>query len=312
MAAQGRAQVIVNRRSSRGDASLEAALRRLEKAGLEVRLQRARRPAAIPELVRAGARDAARVVVGGGDGTLHAALPALLETGAALGVLPLGTANDLARTLGIPSDPEAAAAVVAEGLTRRVDVAWADATPFLNAASAGLSTQVARRLDRGFKQRFGALAYPLAALRVVPRRRVFHARLRTPDGERSVRAIQLVVANGRYQGGGHAVSDAARIDDGLLDVLALEPGPAWRLALCAAAFRLGRHRGLDGVHLLRTPALDLETDRPLGVDLDGELDGRTPLRFRVDAGRLPVYVPSEPGPGESGAPAQGERPGETP
>lgn len=292
----GRALVIVNRGASRAAGDLQAVLRRLEAAGWSAKLHEPVDPRDVSTLVRREGPAVDAVILGGGDGTLGGALAALLEVRRPLGVLPLGTANDFARALGLPSDPVEAAEVVLAGHVRRVDVGEVNGTPFLNSASLGLSVGVTRRLQDGRKKRLGTLAYPLTVLEVVRLRRVYGVRLRWPEGECSLRVLQLAVSKGPFQGGGAPVRPEGRIDDGFLDVVAIEPRRLWRLALVAGALRIGRHAGLDGVEIVRTRELEIRTPRPVRLDLDGELRARTPARLRVRPRALAVYAPREGGP----------------
>lgn len=108
-----------------------------------------------------------RVILGGGDGTLNPSAAGLRDSGLPLGILPLGTANDLARTLGVPEDPERAAAVIADGRTTRLDLGYVNGRPFFNVASLGLSVDITRRLTKVMKRRWGRLAYPIAAAAVI-------------------------------------------------------------------------------------------------------------------------------------------------
>ena len=201
----------------------EAALR---KHGLHPAVSRTVEPRdlrrALREAVTAGAP---LVVIAGGDGTLSLAATELAGTSTALGVLPSGTANDFARSLGIPDDLDAAAALIAAGHLREVDVGLADGRPFLNAASVGLGVAVTRRLSQRLKRWAGKLAYPVAAGREALSTRPFRVRLQVDGERRAVRVFQLVVGNGRYHGAGTLVAPDARPDDGKLHVYAILAAP---------------------------------------------------------------------------------------
>jgi YegS/Rv2252/BmrU family lipid kinase len=260
--------------------------------------------AALRRLVRdALARGADRVVVGGGDGTISAAAGVLAGTEAALGVLPLGTANDFARSLRIPADLERAAAVIARGRVRTVDVGRAGRRAFLNAASVGVSSALTRRLGPELKRRAGKLAYPVAgaAAATAP---PFRARIEWDGEALELRALQIVVGNGRYHGGGRLVAPGARIDDRALDLYVVAApgkraaGARGRVrelaALARYAFRLLRGRHLEDPAVLhaRAARVAVRTVPALEVDADGELAGRTPVDFRIDPAALRVLAPA--------------------
>jgi diacylglycerol kinase (ATP) len=222
---------------------------------------------------------------------MHTAAPALLATGLPLGVLPLGTANDLARSLGIPDTPEDAAAIILAGRTRAIDLGTVNGIPFFNVASLGLSVAVTKRLSGIMKRRFGMLAYPLAAGLTIMQSRRFRVTL-TADGEDiSTTTLQIAVGNGRFYGGGNLVEANAEIDDGVLDVYSLEPRAWWRLLVMARAFRAGEHHKLREVRSLACRTLSVRTKHPHDVSADGEIITTTPAEFAVLPKAVRVFVP---------------------
>lgn len=244
-------------------------------------------------------------VVGGGDGTISAAAPALVGTGIPLGVLPMGTANDLARTLAIPLDLDDACAVLARGRAHAIDLGMVNGHYFFNAAGIGLSGHVTRQLTGARKRRWGALSYARVALAAWRRSEAFSARLRTPSEERFTRSLQITVGNGRHYGGGMVVAEDAAIDDALLHVYSIQPVPLLRLVSLAPSLRRGSHQRFAAVEMLSTGALEVTTDRPMPINADGELVGRTPARFSVVPRALRVLVPPErPQPDHAGRDAR--------
>jgi YegS/Rv2252/BmrU family lipid kinase len=222
---------------------------------------------------------------------LNAAAPALVETGLPFGILPLGTANDLARTLGIPADPVEAARVVAAGRTRRVDMGEVNGVLYFNVASIGFSARLARRLTSEAKRRFGALGYGLAAARLLSESRPFVVEIDHDGRTERVRTIQVAVGNGRYYGGGMAVEETARADDGRLDVYSLEVPHWWHLIRLAPALRRGTQRHSKYVRAFPTTELTLRTRRKHEVNADGELVTTTPAHFRIRPRAVAVFVP---------------------
>lgn len=285
--------LVVNPSSSRAAEGAEQARAVLAEGGLA--LDEVRCPgesAGLAALVRERAPRLDGVVLGGGDGTLHAALPALLECGVPLGVLPLGTANDFAGAIGLPADPGEAAAVIVAGARRRVDVGLAGGRPFLNTASIGVAAELRRALTREGKRQLGALSYPLAALRRWRDTRAFTVWVRDEGAEvRVFRTRQLAVANGPRQGGG-VVDPENAIDDGALALHAVEEGGLASLLLAHAALRLGRPAAARGLVALRGRAFEVAADRVLEVSADGERVGHTPMRFEIREGALEVFAPA--------------------
>lgn len=228
-----------------------------------------------------------RVILGGGDGTLNAAAAGLRDSG-----LPLGTANDLARTLGVPEDPERAAAVIADGRTTRLDLGYVNGRPFFNVASLGLSVDITRRLTKVMKRRWGRLAYPIAAAAVILTARRFSAVIRHDGDDIALKSMQIAVGNGRFYGSGMVVAEQARINDGMLDVYSLESRARWRLLLMARAFRGGEHDRLDEIRTLRCRSLEVRIRRTRHVSADGEIVTTTPARFTTLPGAVTVFVPA--------------------
>ena len=152
------------------------------------------------------------VIVGGGDGTLNTIVDSLVEMNLPLGILPLGTANDLARTLNLPQTIPEACQVIASGYQKYIDLGWVNGKHFFNVASLGLSVAITKKLSRGMKRRWGILSYGITALQAIAQTRPFHAKILTNEQVISVKTIQIAIGNGRYYGGGMAIAaDAAKI-----------------------------------------------------------------------------------------------------
>ncbi|MDT0167271.1 lipid kinase [Actinotalea sp. AC32] len=235
------------------------------------------------------------LVVGGGDGSLSCAAGVVAHTRTVLGVLPLGTANDFARTLDVPADLAGAVATIAEGKVVDVDLGRADGRPFVNVASAGLSVGVTDALSPGLKKRLGPLAYPVAAVVAFRHHRPFTARLEFPDGDHPPLELddllQVSVGNGRHFGGGATVAPDADLDDHQLDVTVVEKGRLADHVSIAALLRTGRFIEHDKVHHRATRTVRLVTDTPQRLNMDGELVGETPVTFTVERNAVHVVVP---------------------
>ena len=287
------ALLVVNRRSRRGAEALPDVLASLKRHGIAVRQAPDGPPDGLTDVIRREAATIDHVIVGGGDGSLNAALPAILSSGLPLGVIPLGTANDLARTLGLPPAPDEAIAVIAAGRTRRVDVGEVNGRPFFNVASVGFGVDLTRALTRDAKARWGVLGYTVAAFRSLQRMRRFTATIEADGEVHRSRTIHLAVGNGRHYGGGMTVSESAAIDDGRLNVYSLEVRRLWRLLAILPAMRRGDHGRWEEVRTLTGRAITVTTRRPRSVNTDGEITTKTPARFRVLPGAVEVFAPPE-------------------
>ncbi len=289
--------LIANANSRNGGGPLAAALDVFAAAHIEI-VEASPGSAAgispsIVEAAKSGRFDA--VIVAGGDGTMNAAAHGLHETGLPLGILPMGTANDLARTLGIPADLGQAADIIAKGRKRRIDCGEVNGHLFFNVASIGLAADLAAGLTSEAKRRFGRLSYALAAIRVLLSARPFSARIVSKDENVKVRTLQIAIGNGRFYGGGMAVEESAAIDDGHLDLYSLELQGVWKLALMARSFRQGRHGLWNEVRTVRCTQFEIRTSKPRPINLDGELTTFTPAWFNVLPRAIAVFTPPEPG-----------------
>lgn len=286
----GRSALLLTNWQSGGDPRrLDAAIERLEQAEISVRRVA---PDSIENL-RRHIRDSGEtmVVLAGGDGTMNAAAPALLDLERPVGLLPLGTANDLARTLGIPFDPAEAAEVIIAGRTRRIDLGQIDGRPFFNVASIGLSAEVAREHEGAGKDRLGVLNYPASAWRAFRRHRPFRAEI-VVDGAAFVsHCMQVAVGNGRHYGGGLTIDATAEIDDGWLRVYYLKPAGLLSMLWVLPALRFGWLGRAPEAEVKWARRVEIRTPRPQRVNVDGELDGLTPVSIDVLPGALAVYAP---------------------
>ena len=239
------------------------------------------------------AHEADAIIIGGGDGTISHQLPHLLAAKKPLGVLPLGTANDLARTTGLPLDPVAAAAVIAKGARHRIDVGLINDTPYLNVASMGMTSMLSRRLKGETKRRFGRFGYWIEGLRVFNERKSFRVAIHTEEGRIWRRkALQIAVGNGRSYGGMLNIDESAEVWDGLLHLYSVEPRPFLYLLRQAPGFFLGRLKHRDGILALEGAEFMVETSRPLEISADGEIKATTPARFAVVPGALEMFMPA--------------------
>ncbi len=288
-----RGLLLVNPKARRGGEAIAPLVNRLEAGGVAVTIEAFD---ALPEISRDIVRlrgTADLVIVCGGDGSVSSAAMAAIESGLPLGIIPMGTANDLARTLGIPADLGRAADLIAAGHTRRIDVGTVNGHAFFNVASIGLSTELARSLDPELKRRFGRFGYALAAAKVLSKANRFKARIIEKGLRIEASTYQIAIGNGRHYGGGNIVEASASIDDGHLDLYSLEMKNVWKLALMLRSFRAGTHGAWSEVRTARCIEFDIETDEEVAVNADGEIVTSTPAHFKVLPKAIAVFAPRD-------------------
>ncbi|WP_338438668.1 lipid kinase [Synechococcus elongatus] len=287
-----RALLLVNRRSRRGRRLLRPAIAQLEAAGLELVQPLLSRHSDYSDVIVAHRDRVDLVIVGGGDGSLNAAARGLVETQLPLGVLPLGTANDLARTLALPTDLNQACQVIAQGQTQAIDLGWVNGYYYFNVASLGLSVKITQGLTSGVKRRWGVLAYALVALRSLWRFRPFRAEIRVGDRVRQTKTVQIAVGNGRYYGGGLAIAHDAAIDDQRLDLYSLSIDHWWQIIPLLPALYHGRYPTPLTEQCGPGETIEIRTRRHRHINTDGEIHTTTPARFRVIPQALRIFVPA--------------------
>lgn len=288
-----RALLLVNRHSRQGQKLLPEVIGHLQTLGLELIEESAGDLRHLPDVIRRYQNQVDLAIVGGGDGTLNAAVDALVDTQMPLGILPLGTANDLARTLGIPTSLPDACEIIAKGRVKRIDLGWVNGKHFFNVASSGLSVQITQKLTKQAKRRWGVLAYAFTALQVIWQARPFSAEIRINGESIPVKTVQIAVGNGRYYGGGMTVVHDATIDDQRLDLYSLELQHWWQIIAVLPAMREGRYTNWPGVRVLHGQEIEVYTPKHRPINTDGEITTYTPAQFRVIPQALAVMVPDD-------------------
>jgi diacylglycerol kinase (ATP) len=237
------------------------------------------------------------IAAAGGDGTINEVVNGILGAGgeAALGVIPLGTGNDLARLLGIAGSPHDAAGLLHVGEMKRLDAFRVDTNGRtlygINAAAGGFSGQVDEVLTDELKASWGPLAYLIGAATVLPDLTKYETFVAYDDGPiEQIRALNIIIANGRTIGGGRRVSPLSNPEDGLLDVVIVESGNVVQLGEVAARLMAGNY--LNSAKVLHRQARKITVDSRPGMwfNVDGELLTKDPLTFQVLPGALRVIV----------------------
>jgi diacylglycerol kinase (ATP) len=232
------------------------------------------------------------VIAAGGDGTVAEAAEGLVHTDATLGIMPLGSVMNMARTLCIPRDLKQAARTIANGQVLAMDVGSVANHLFLEAGGVGLAAGLFgyfNRLDTGVRPR-NVIRAGWRFLNHLGSPRL----LIVADGQRfDVRALMVTVSNGPYVGAAYALAPQARIDDGLLDVVIFQGMGVMRMLMHMALVAGGRRLpSPQGVQLVRARSVQVAVQRrrPLPVHADGAAVGATPSRFDVLPAALRVLV----------------------
>jgi YegS/Rv2252/BmrU family lipid kinase len=289
-----RAVLVVNAHSRRGRRLYDGARSRLLAAGFTLLgAYPVDQPRELERTLAAALdRGPDLLIAGGGDGTISTAARLLAHGDAALGLLPLGTTNNFARTVGVPLDLDDAVATLTDGKVVDVDLGLAGDQMFTNHVGVGLSADVMLAAPPALKRVIGRLAYPITASALLTRHRPLRVTVRADGREHEFRTHQLYVANGGFHAGRPIAADA-HADDRLLVAYPVG-GPRrrevlWETARSAAT---GHRRTLGDDPFLAVDELWLETDREARVEVDGEPCGSTPMRIGLDANALLVMAPA--------------------
>ena len=231
--------------------------------------------------------------VAGGDGTLNAVLRGLAARGGLralpIGVIPFGTGNDFDKALDLGEEPDAALEALLSTRLVDVDIGLLNGRPFANTSAGGFIADVSEQVTETLKDVTGKLAYLIGGARALLGTVPFSARLTVNDDTSgaccevagALDMQMFVVANARFIGGGYQIAPAALIDDGLLDVLVVPRMPFLQFVGVLQGLAASGHAAPAGVLHFRTSSLDLEFDRTVNVNVDGELFEARACRYRV-------------------------------
>jgi YegS/Rv2252/BmrU family lipid kinase len=288
------AVLVVNTHSRKGRALFDEARDKLTAAGITLKeAYPVRHPKYLVETMRRAVLSGApMVIVGGGDGSLSCTVDDVVERDIVFALLPLGTANSFARTLGVPLDLDGAIRTIATGRRRRVDVGMIDGDYFANCAAIGLSPMIGEGIPHNLKRYLGRVGYLIWAIWCLLR---FHAfRLTVDDGRErhKVWATEVRIANGRYHGGVELVEDA-ELDSGEIVVQAVLGRSIFLLLWdwFAKYWKLPqRHVTTRDFH---GEQLRIETRPRMRISIDGEVLAKTPVTVAVAHKAIEVVVPAE-------------------
>lgn len=253
-------------------------------------------PGDAAEAAASAARAGADVVVAaGGDGTVNEVVNGLDGHDTALGILPLGTANDFARQVGIPADVDHAMDVILRRKPVCVDTASLNGRRFLNASTGGIGAAATAETPTESKESLGAIAYAISGVRKFAELEASEARFEGPGFAFAGPFVLFAVGLMRAAGGGTMITPRALPADGLLDLCIVERMSRADLARLMLRLKDGEHLGLPGVHYAQLPGLTVDSDTEIAVNVDGEVSNARRLQYSARPRDLLVHVGHLPG-----------------
>lgn len=228
-------------------------------------------------------------LVGGGDGTISDAVDFFAGSTIEVGVLPLGTTNNFARSLGLPLELEATIAAIRNGSISNVDLGKINKEYFVNVAGVGISAMIAKHVTNDQKRQFGRFAYAITGIMQLIRHKPFLATIEDKDGELQLHleTHQIIIANGRYHAGREIAQDA-KIDNRELIIFALGGRSKLSFIIHMADFYFGKRKNIQHSSYLTGRSIMLRTSTPQLVELDGEVKFSTPIPVEVTPGAVKV------------------------
>ena len=249
------------------------------------------------------ARDAIRagsdyVIAAGGDGTLNEVINGIAPPGhmgrIRVGIVPLGTANDFARTIGLPASVDDNIDILRAKQTAPIDLVRVRSDwkrYFVNVSAGGFSGLVDEKLTPEIKSTWGPLAYLRSAAAALPELRGYHTNIVFDDGERlMIELYNVIVANGQFVAGGLPIAPQADLRDGLLDVILVPSRSPAKMMLLAAEMLLGNHLSSNAVIFRRAKKISVRSRPGMWFNVDGELIGNDPAVFQILPGALEFVI----------------------
>lgn len=286
-----KALLVLNPRSRLGgEADIEDGLAELKSANIFVERCESNSAAETVRLINQYHDSIDLVIIGGGDGTISSAAEVLYQLQLPLAVLPLGTANDFARSIGVGDDLAAAVQAIVENKRRRINLGVVNNHYFFNVAHIGLGVEVTRELTPEVKSRWGVFSYLAALIQAFQNNRHFRVYIQSGKIRHKMRSIHLAVGNGRYYGGGNIIDDQSTLFDGQLSLFSLKPLRWWQLLALAPSLRSGTQRLTERAFCLAGEKITVGTARPREIHADGEPVSTTPATFEVIKEAIEVII----------------------
>lgn len=242
------------------------------------------------------ARGCDLIISAGGDGTLNEVVNGIAEQNSQcrIGIVPLGTGNDFARSIGLPASVDDCLDIIARGQTKAIDLVRVTSDKvrfFVNVSAGGFSGLVDEKLTPEIKKTWGPLAYLRGAAAALPGLRAYETKIVFDDAETiAMNLYNVIIANGRYIAGGIPVAPDAIINDGAVDVFLIPEKPKTELTILIAQILLGKHAGNDAIVYRRGAKVAVTSKPGMWFNVDGELVGNEPAVFEVMPGAMQFIV----------------------
>ena len=244
---------------------------------------------------RAAKRGVDVVAAAGGDGTVNEVVNGLDGYDVPLGIIPLGTANDFARQVGIPADADHAMDVILQRKPRRLDTASLNGRRFLNVSTGGIGAEATAETSPEVKASLGPIAYAITGIKKFADLKAKSARFAGDGFEYEGEFLIFALGLTRSTGGGTIVTPMASATDGLLDLCVVEHMSRRDFARLALRVKRGEHLGQEGVHYAQVKHVTITSNEPLPVNVDGEMSNAERLTYRARSRDLWVHVAHLPG-----------------
>lgn len=284
--------LIVNHKASHASGVSELITKTLQDAGCEVTVGNFDDSQDYSQLIEAHSAVADLVIAGGGDGTVQSVAEHLIGRKLSMGIIPLGTANNVARSLGIPKDPIKACEVILSGTVVPMDLAKVNGRVFASVLGIGISTVVHEKVESKSKKFWGAVSYlHQAVLAFKSAKGGFVAQIRGDSVSLKVRALQITVCNGMYYGGSLKISEDATLRDGHLHLSILETKKIMKGLLFAL---LGKYasRHSEGLKVMKSRKFSIDTKPRMKIDVEGSVEMSTPIEVEILQSAVRVHVPA--------------------
>lgn len=235
-----------------------------------------------------------KILIAGGDGTLHHCIGALLNVGIDLpvGIYPMGTANDFSQFFNLTGSIEEVTEILLGSETLSCDVGLVNGSYFINVASLGHLIDISQRVDLQLKNIFGVLAYYMKGLEELPQMKAVPVRIEADEMEIEDDVYFVLIMNGRSAGGFKRIAPDASVCDGLLDICVFRTCPVLDIMPLILQVVAGDHVNSPYVTYFQTRELTIHCEEPVGTDLDGEKGVSLPMTVKLIPGALKVLVPA--------------------